>query len=510
MNLRSRQLIALLIATGALGACATPDFDQPKDYSAAMTAVEDTDLGRSAAEWSEEHDGLSGFYPLVGGLDALGVRLELAERAEKSIDLQYFLMKPGRAGFIVANALLMAADRGVRVRFLLDDVFTTASDRQLLLISEHPNIQVRIFNPVSRRGVSYFNFIGDFDQANRRMHNKSFTVDNSMSVVGGRNIADEYFQLENDSVFLDFDVLAIGPIAREISSSFDEYWNHSRALPVESVATKGEDDTLESVRADLDDAVEHFYDTVYREALESELLQELVTGRLALYPAQARVLSDSPDKLVSEIDRSQMRLANDMREVVLGAEEEVIIMTPYYVPGDAGVESVRRLTEKGVRVIIVTNSLASNNHIPVHGAYSRYRKDVIRAGAEVYEARANAAREAQGDEEAPDELTMHTKAFLIDHRYLFAGSLNLDPRSIAINAELGLLIDSPEMVAPWSSSAVERLKTLAYRVTLNDRDKLEWRTTIDGKEVVETKEPLSSCWRRFQAWFLKIAPESQL
>ena len=187
----------------------------------------------TAAHETAQHDGLSGFYPLRQGMDALGVRLRLAERAEKSIDMQYFLMKLDTAGVVMANALLKSADRGVRVRFLLDDVFTTVPDRSFLLMNQHPNIEIRIFNPVSRRGVYAFNFIGQFSQANRRMHNKSFTVDNSISVVGGRNIADEYFELKADAVFVDFDVLAVGPIAAEISNSFDEYWNHSRAVPIE-------------------------------------------------------------------------------------------------------------------------------------------------------------------------------------------------------------------------------------------------------------------------------------
>jgi putative cardiolipin synthase len=199
-----------------------------------------------------------------------------------------------------------------------------------------------------------------------------------------------------------------------------------------------------------------------------------------------------------------------MLEVVLETDAQIIFITPYYVPGEERVDIVRKLVDKGVEVIIVTNSLASNNHIPVHSAYTRYRKEVIRAGAKLYEARANAAHEAQGSSEGPDALTMHTKAIVVDRRYLFVGSLNLDPRSIDINAEMGLLIDSPEMVRAATFDAERNLETLTYRVTLNEEGNLEWRSTIDGQEVVETKEPLSSRWRRFQAWLYKLAPESQL
>ena len=460
------------------------------------------------SEWVDVHGGLSGFYPLSQGMDALGVRLRLAEIAEKSIDLQYFLMKDDTAGAVMMNALLKAADRGVRVRFLLDDIFTTAKDRGLLLINQHPNIEVRLFNPVSRRGFHTLNFVGDFRQANRRMHNKSFTVDNQISVVGGRNIADEYFQLKTDSVFVDFEVLAMGPIATEISESFDIYWNHSRAVPMHQIADN--DEELETVRAEIAEEFDGIYDTVYKQALESQLLQDLMANREPYFAADAIVLSDSPDKLINDIHEDHMQLATDLLDVLHSARKEVIFISPYYVPGKGGVQLVRDLVNKGVRVIILTNSLASNNHVPVHGGYARYRKDVIRAGAELYEARANAARELQGMEEGPDAMTLHTKAFLIDRRYLFVGSLNLDPRSIEINAEMGLLIDSEDMVGGYTSDIDARLAAIAWRVLLNEKGNLEWHGRINGEEVVETKEPLTSPWLRFKAWFMRIAPESQL
>jgi len=508
------KIILLLLLATAFSGCATVSFDEHKTYSETLTDMGNTRLGREVSRWVDEHGGLSGFYPLNQGMDALGVRLRLAEIAEKSIDLQYFLMKEDTAGSVMMNALLRAADRGVRVRFLLDDIFTTTSDDGLLLLNEHPNIEVRLFNPISRRGFSALNFVGDFRQANRRMHNKSFTVDNQISVVGGRNIADEYFELKTGSVFVDFDVLAMGPIAADISASFDDFWNHSRAVPMEQLTAKGIDEDLETVRAHIAEEFDGTYDTVYKQALESQLLQDLIADRQPLFAAEARVLSDRPDKLINEISEEQMRLATDLREVLLSADEEIIFISPYYVPGDSGVQFVRNLVNKGVRVIILTNSLASNNHVPVHGGYARYRKDVIAAGAELYEARANAANEIQGANEGANEtadtLTLHTKAFLIDRRYLFVGSLNLDPRSIEINAEMGLLIDSQEMVGDLTYDVDERLAAVSYRVTVNDQGSLEWHGRINGEDVIETREPLASPWLRFKAWFMRIAPERQL
>jgi len=503
-------IFILLLLTGAFTGCATVSFDEPKPHSEAITDTADTILGKDVSQWVDEHGGQSGVYPLSQGMDALGVRLHLAAMAEKSIDLQYFLMKRDTAGFVMMNALLKAADRGVRIRFLLDDIFTTAPDRGLLLINQHPNIEVRLFNPISRRGFATLNFVGDFRQANRRMHNKSFTVDNQISVVGGRNIAEEYFDLKTDSVFIDFDVLVQGPIVSEISASFDEFWNHSRAVPIDQIAANKDNEKLETVRADIAEEFDGIYDTIYKQALESQLLQDLISDRRLMFPAMVRVLSDKPDKLINEISEEHMQLATDLREVLLSAEKEIIFISPYYVPGKRGVELLRNLINKGIRVIILTNSLASNNHVPVHGGYARYRKDVIKAGAELYEARANAAREERGTDEGPETLTLHTKAFLIDRRYLFVGSLNLDPRSIEINAEMGLLIDSKKMIGSMNINPDERLSSLTYRVLLNEEGELEWHGRINGEEVIETKEPLTSTWLRFKAWFMRIAPESQL
>jgi putative cardiolipin synthase len=505
-----RNVLAMFTFMGMLTGCATVSLEQPKSYSTAITDTDDTALGQDAANKTAQHDNQSGFYPLIQGMDALGTRLRLAEKAEKSIDLQYFLMKNDTAGAVMANALLNAADRGVRVRFLLDDVFTTVPDDSFLLINKHPNIEIRIFNPVSRSGIYAFNFVGQFDRANRRMHNKSFTVDHSISVVGGRNIADEYFQLKANAVFVDLDVLAVGPIAAAISESFDQYWNHALAVPIEQFIKDEKSEDLGTIRAEIADELDGIYDTVYKKALSSQLLQDLIADRKPLYFGPAWVLSDDPDKLMNVIDDAHMKLAQDLGQILEAAEKEILFISPYYVPGESGVQFVRDLVAKGVRVVILTNSLASTNHVPVHSAYARYRRDVIRAGVELYEMRANAARELSGNDDDPDALTLHTKAILIDHRTMFIGSLNLDPRSIEINAEMGLLIDSESMARDFTTNGDERMATLAYRVLENDAGRLEWHARIDNQDVIETKEPLTGWWRRFKAWFMKIAPESQM
>ncbi len=486
--------------------CATAPFDYPREASMAIDPQTDTALKRSVDGWLAEHPGPSGFYPLVAGNDALGARLHLMDIAEKSIDAQYFLMKGDTAGQVFAGSLLAAADRGVRVRFLLDDVFTTVEDEELELLDSHPNIELRLYNPVARRGVLALNFLADFRRANRRMHNKSFTVDNQVTIVGGRNIADEYFELRPEGEFLDLDLLGIGPVAADVSNVFDDFWNHERSLPMRAVASKFDADDLRRARETVDAAMLDAGESAYRHAVNSTLVHELIDNPRRLYSAEVDVVTDDPKKLTSRIAPENMVLAAQLQDIVNQAIREVIVFSPYFVPRKDGIEFWRSLTQKGVRVVVVTNGQASNNHLAVHSAYSGFRRELIEAGVELYEVRANAVAADGGAE----SLTLHTKGMIIDRDTLFVGSLNLDPRSTEINSEMGLVVYDEELASQLASSAEERLSFIAYRVELDERNRMRWRTTIDGREQIETSEPLVSLWDRFVAFLLKIVPNSQL
>jgi putative cardiolipin synthase len=499
-------LFALLLA-----GCATAPLDFPKDHSEAITDTADTRLGKDVVKWSAAHSGQSGFYPLVAGIDALGARLALIDRAERTIDAQYFLMKPDSAGRLFAGKLLEAADRGVRVRLLLDDIFTTVNDDAFVVMNQHPNIELRLFNPVGRGGIYYANYIGDFKLANRRMHNKSFTVDNQISIVGGRNIADEYFELLTDAEFRDFDMLAIGPIAAQISDMFDLYWNHKLAVPMQAYEGRKDLPDLATARAELDRQATEAGQKIYQRALTSPLVENLIADRVEPYPAQGRVVTDDPEKLLNRVSAEHQILVTALATVVDEAVSEVLVITPYFIPGKSGVEFWRSITNKGVRVVVLTNSLASNNHTPVHSGYSRYRRAIIEAGVELYELRVDSSKTLQSDDQqAYDKVTLHTKALVIDREITFVGSLNLDPRSIDINTEMGVLIDNSDMAGELTKKFFANLPSLAYRVTENEKGSLRWTTIIDGQSITETKEPNTSAWLRFKAWFLKILPESQL
>ena len=489
--------------------CATVSFDEPKSQSSYLTDTAQTELGQWSARWVETHDGASGFYPLASGTDALAVRLGLVEKAQKSIDLQYFIMKGDATGLAIFKSLLMAADRGVRIRLLLDDIWTSASDRKLVLLNEHPNVEVRLFNPISRSGFTWINVAFDFRRANRRMHNKSFSVDNAMSVIGGRNIGDEYFELKDKAVFVDFDVLAVGPVVPEISESFDDFWNHSHAVPIEYVAKPLKNETLDSYRATTGEDLRMRYQDIYAGATRSNLFQDILAGRNQLYPASARVIADSPDKLSERVGPEHQMLLNELRQLLLGAERELLVVSPYYVPLENGIQFVREARSRDIEMILVTNSLASTNHVAVHSGYSKYRRDLIRAGVQLYESRANAGRSVAGDE-GPERLTLHTKLIIVDRRFLVVGSPNMDPRSFEINAEKGLIIDSEPLAQSVAERILELLPDAAYRVVESESGQLEWHGRVDGENVTETSEPLASRSRRSAAWFLKIVPDRQL
>lgn len=501
-------IIAVLLV---IAGCASAPLDHPKETTAAVRDTSHTLQAKNVARWLGDKTDVNGFYPLNEGFDAFGARLVLMDNAEVSIDVQYFLMKSDNAGLVFASKLYEAADRGVRVRLLLDDVFTTVDDDKLAVLNDHPNVEVRIFNPIARKGIYALNYIRNFKLANRRMHNKAFIADNQIAIIGGRNVGVEYYQLETTGEFKDFDMLSVGPIVREVSAQFDTYWNHELAVPLEVLFTRNDEGEAETIRNYVQQRMAEAGDSIYGDAINTQVIQQLSRQEVAPYIAEARLITDDPQKLMEDIADEYQVVVNEMREVLRAADSEIFISTPYFIPRKRGIEFVKELRAKGIRVLVFTNSLATNNHTAVHSAYSSYRKDLLNAGVELWEARADAARIITEDGETQlEKLTLHTKGMLIDREQIFVGSLNLDPRSIDINTEMGLLIDSPELAEHLAREFLERLPNMAYRVQLDENGDLVWYGIIDGQEVIETTEPQTSGWQRFKAWFLKIAPEKQL
>jgi len=499
-------LVAIITA---LQGCATVDFDYPKPETAAQTDTADTYLGKQHAGLADQHPGKSGFYPLSDGIDALAARLLLATRAERTIDAQYYLIKSDTSSHAFIHSLLDAADRGVRVRLLVDDIFTGGYDAGMAGLDSHPNFEIRIFNPFARRSARFMDGITSFSRINRRMHNKSFTADNQVTIIGGRNIADEYFGAREDAKFGDLDVMAIGPVVQDVSDMFDSYWNHERAAPIEAFADMPDDPAaeLERVRAELEKARQKVTTTKYAAAVKDQVLEYVETDTSAFIWAPYTLAVDSPDKAFKKKAETAASIKTPLRESLLSAENEVIIISPYFVPRKPGIEAISDLQRSGVDVTIITNSLAANNQSSVHGGYAPSRKPLLESGVRIFEVRADA--DVSGSEivaASGAKATLHTKAFVVDQREVFIGSFNFDPRSANINTELGVIIRSPEMAENFAKLIDENLAEQTFEVFLNEKGKLRWRGFEDGQEVILDKEPQTTWGQRFSAGFMRILP----
>ncbi|WP_413717273.1 phospholipase D family protein [Silicimonas sp. MF1-12-2] len=486
--------------------CTQVPFDAPREVSRALPA-EGTGAARTAARLTGGGADRVALVPLADGNDALGARLQMIEAAERSIDIKTFLIKPDIAGTLMWLKLYEAAERGVRVRILFDDVFTTARDEQIATLDAHPNVDVRIFNPLSRNSPKAINFLFDFGRVNRRMHNKATITDGSFAIIGGRNIADEYYQIGIDHEFADFDLFVAGQPVRDLSSAFDLYWNDRWSLPLSSVLTAEDTPVSEALRqfremADTEEA------QIYRRAITSTYLADVRSGRFPYFLGRAQVVVDSPDKLRSPPGKGPFLVGEALYQMMNKAQTDVLVLTPYFVPEDYGARFFERLVQRGVRVRIATNSLASTNHPYVHGAYASYRERLSAAGVEFLEARSDAAK-LTGAVDA--DLTMHTKLVVVDDRLLFVGSPNMDPRSIRQNAEIGMVIESPELARSIRERIDIIAKDYAFRLTRKPDGSTNWQ--YDGSTRRETfdQEPLASPWRKILSTVVSWLPiESQL
>ena len=489
-------------------ACATIDFDAPREESVAYVDTQDTTLGRAIDELSHADPGESGFYVLPDGVDALATRLLLAAEAERSIDAQYYLIHDGVAARLFLQSLLEAADRGVRVRLLLDDFLTLGLDEGLLAFHSHPNVEVRLFNPFAHRRFRLFD-LPSFRRVNRRMHNKSYTVDNQMTIVGGRNIADEYFGTREDAKFSDLDVLGVGPVVQDVSTMFDTYWNHETALPVPAFASMPDDPAAElnRIRDGMDDWRAEVTRTVYGEALRQDIEKFMATDNSVFDWAPYELVYDSPDKGIKKRSEEADSIRTSLAESLASATKQVVIISPYFVPRKTFTESLVQLKKSGVDVTIITNSLAANNQFTVHSGYRPSRKPLLKAGVKIYEVRPDA--DVAGAElvaASGAKATLHTKAFLVDDREVFIGSFNFDPRSAYINTESGVIIRSEQLAAQFERAVRESIPYQSYELFLNEDDKLRWRDPRPGVDKIWDKEPETTWGQRFAVGFVALFP----
>jgi putative cardiolipin synthase len=526
-----RALHALALGL-ALAGCVGLPTEYPRKESFAFADTSGTRLGRWLAPLLARQAPRSGVHPLESGLDAFVARMVLAETAERSLDLQYYIWHGDATGRLLLDAARRAADRGVRVRLLLDDIGTAADDAALLMIDAHPNVEVRLFNPLAQRRLRVFGMLADAGRTTRRMHNKSFTADNQSTIVGGRNIGDEYFAAREDVQMRDFDVVAVGPVVAQASAAFDLYWNSPMSYPIGSLAhARPSTGDLEEARRRLDGFVAAERDGPYLQALRnSRLAVQLRAGALDYFWGEARMVYDDPAKAAAQDGRRDADLLPTLRAQLAPPASELLIVSPYFVPGEDGTAALRQLRAKGVRVRVLTNSLAATDVVAVHSGYQRYRAPLLEAGVELYEMRPTAKHEADEAAKAQggradgahgvsgsSRAALHAKTIALDRRTLFVGSLNLDPRSAFLNTENGVVLEMPELLRDLAGRLDAQLDEATFRVTLVPRGEtqagaqLRWIAREDGREVTYDREPAASFWRRLGAALFSLLPiESQL
>ncbi len=492
----------------ALSGCATLPDNVERDKSYALTPSDTSSPALSLFHTKKTPSSSDSAFMVMGeGLDAFVARIIMAEKAQRSIDLKTFIFKDDVIGNFVLESLLQAANRGVRVRLLLDDLWLGKQDKRFAAYDAHPNIEVRLFNPLARAQLQKSQYITRFGTVTRRMHNKAFIVDNDIMIVGGRNMAEEYFEAEPEVAFGDVDAVVIGPVVQEISASFDAFWNHTLAYPIQSlIKQKLTEEQIDAVRFDIAQTNKLHKDTPYANALrETALVQNMKSGTLQFFWGSAKAIADNPDKLINDRSRTDLHLSEQMSDLFEATTQEVIIFTPYFILGKEGAEGLAELVKKGVRVRVLTNSLASNNHAAVHAHYAKYRKKLLESGLEIYEVQAHPSQRSTEDEQKPQVL--HAKMFVFDRKHTFIGSPNMDPRSWVENTEIGVALDSSELggeIGQWFDSEV---KKVAYAVKLDSEGKTIWQ----ADNLTITKEPDSGIWKRLMNRLYRYLPiESQL
>lgn len=566
-----RWLATVTLALSA-SACASLPQDVPRRPSTAFAGWADTPLGQVVAR-STPDPALSGFHLVSSGEDAYGTLITLADRATRSLDLQYYIVAADESSREILRRVRAAAERGVHVRLLVDDLHSDGKDPAFLRFARHPNIEVRYFNPFPAGRFSkltrFISVIGDARRVNRRMHNKVFIADNAMAMTGGRNIGNAYFLRAPDTNFLDLDVVVAGPAVRRLSAGFDAYWNSEYAYPVEALANPNEaapgpagtppgsgvqaagnretDGTGGSAgsagsgsgrsgaggsgpggstgsasappeQALVDEAAQREAEQKRLEASgmtapqkidpnKSFLARELARGgKLNFEWARASVLVDNPAKVEPDkLPDSDDTLADEVARMMNEARQEIIIISPYLVPGERGVEWLSRLTARGVKVRVLTNSLAATDSPIVHVGYKRYRKDLLRKGVELHELKPRLQRQQRtvGDF-GSSQASLHVKAAVVDRNTLFVGSMNFDPRSITQNTETGIIVRNPRLAGQVAQLFSDAIGVNSWRLQLSEDDKLQWVDGQGKQAVVLDTEP-DTTWSQ-RLWIDVLTP----
>ena len=460
----------------------------------------------------QAHPSRSGIVALPDGHDAFAARVLLTDAAERTLDARYYMWHNDMSGSMLFSALRRAADRGVQVRLLLDDNNTAGLDPVLAALDAHPNVEVRLFNPFKVRRWRLLGYLTDFKRLNRRMHNKSFTADGQATVIGGRNVGDEYFDAGQAPWFVDLDVLAIGPVVSDVSRDFDRYWASASSIPAARVLPPATTTSIAAAAADAARVEQHPDAAAYGEALaSSSFVRDLLAHRLTFDWAGTRMLSDDPAKGLGRAPEDAL-LWHRLKEILAAPMHELRLVSPYFVPGRAGVEALAVIARQGVKVAVLTNALEATDVAAVHAGYAKRRKSLLAAGITLFELKRapSGSRKRVGwtgrSGSGSSASSLHAKTFAVDRSRVFVGSFNFDPRSARLNTEMGFVIDSTALADALARRFADEVPTSAYQVGLGDTGELRWIDRHDGVEVVREEEPGTGVWRRFTVAVLSVLP----
>jgi putative cardiolipin synthase len=499
-----RGLIVLSLA--GLAACAQLEPRPSLPIETAMPPTGETLLDQIIAPAEASHPGQSAFRLVKEGPEAFVTRVQSARMAGRSLDVQTYIWHADLTGRFIAQQLLETADRGVKVRMLLDDMDARAKNAGFAAAAAHPNIAVRLFNPfASREGT--LSMVGEgmtsFGRINHRMHNKTWIADNRVAIAGGRNIGDEYFGASDEVNFIDLDFAMIGPVVRDASASFDRYWNSPAAFPIEVLDPDGVDEkALEKLRATLSEPPGEPAASRYQAAIRADdAVQRLVTGDWQMeWTATYKFVSDDPLKaMMKERDPQRSQVVTALAPLVQAIQMKFSVISPYFVPGEAGTATLVNAAQQGSHVRVLTNSLAANDVAAVHGGYSRYRESLLEGGVQLFELKPLRS-EAPSSFRGSSGASLHTKALAVDGRSLFVGSYNLDPRSTWLNCEQGVLVENETLAGQLEAILdTQASGQRSWQVTLESGN-LKWS---DGSETFDS-DPKASAGRRFQAWIARV------
>jgi putative cardiolipin synthase len=535
---RASRLAAALAGLVLLAGCGSLPTLDGRPESTAIPAAAGTPLHDGIEPLLRANPGLTGIHPLQDGREAFAARVALAEVAERSLDVQYYIWHGDVSGRLMFEALRRAAERGVRVRLLLDDNNTKGLDPTLAALDAHPNVEVRLFNPFPNRSNRVLGYATDFGRLNRRMHNKSFTADGVATIVGGRNVGDEYFAAGEGIGFLDLDVIAIGAVVPQVAKSFDDYWRSESSYPADRIVAPATPAELEAFAARGRETLESPEGSSYVESVRrTEFVMRVVNGELDWSWSRAQLVVDDPAK---GLDRAQRKdyLMSSLEHVVGPAQREVHVVSPYFVPMKQGVEAFSALEARGVQVVVLTNSLEATDVAAVHAGYAKRRRALLLAGVELYELKRSAApmpvtgaveqrlftgsggsgsgSRAGGSGDggsggssvgSSGGSSLHAKTFAVDRDRVFVGSFNFDPRSAALNTEMGLVLHSPELASLLAKAFEGDIPGASYQVKLApDGRSLQWIERDGDRETVHTTEPGTTGLQRFAVGTMALLP----